>query len=104
MPTNARRRYGGCPTYAEMSLADRKAAEQHGLSPSTFMHREYFLPPGFGDCSFAGLANLGCSPPGTDTRGRCWSLMKTEAHSVRVHEFGHNLGLWHGAEGGEDYG
>jgi len=97
----------GCPYSTEKLEVDRIALETSGLDPSTFHHKEYFIPWYFGTCNWIGFANVGCRHPLLTDRsrsGNCWSFLRTSWPSIRTHELGHNLGLMHASLGTDEYG
>eukprot|EP00964_Phaeocystis_antarctica_P104038 scaffold69234_cov41-Phaeocystis_antarctica.AAC.1 len=98
--------YGSCNYYAIVKDV-RAAADAAGHAASGFTHVEILLPTAMKDigCTWAGLAQVGCSrPKDTPRAGACWSLIRSSSAPVRAHEFGHNIGLGHANSLAREYG
>eukprot|EP00928_Gymnodinium_smaydae_P026454 TRINITY_DN20772_c0_g6_i1.p1 TRINITY_DN20772_c0_g6~~TRINITY_DN20772_c0_g6_i1.p1 ORF type:complete len:808 (-),score=103.10 TRINITY_DN20772_c0_g6_i1:165-2588(-) len=93
-----------CPWDSGARLADQKVMEQYGIDPLQYMHREYFVPFRWGDCSFGGLGVVGCAYPGLGQAGGCRTWIRDKYPMTRAHEFGHNFGLMHAGTPGSEYG
>ena len=80
----------GCK-FQDWGYAAEQAAESAGIDLSQYQHRIFVLPhwQDLPDCSWAGVANVGCS-----TYCRAW-IAEAQSPMVFAHELGHNLGLGH---------
>lgn len=87
----------GCPTETIADRALRLVQDQHGIQPSAFTFREFFIPRSpNGGCAWAGLANVGCAHYKLLPRpGFCRAFYQVNSGFVRAHELGHNMGLGH---------
>ena len=95
---------GTCDVEVEIALADSKA-KALGLQPTTYAHKEYFVPYAFGSCEWGGLALVGCNRAGHSTvDNACWAMIRDQYPTTRLHEFGHNLGLYHAGDPDTEYG
>ncbi len=72
-------------------MAAEDAAQAAGVDLSLYRHRVLVLPRhnDLPDCSWAGVANVGCS-----SFCRAW-IAEGESPMVFAHELGHNLNLAH---------
>ena len=73
--------------------------ETMGFANSDFLHRVYFLPQQWSDCSFSGLAWFECR----ETMA-CKTWMRVASVITLAHELGHNLGLLHSGTDFKDIG
>ena len=69
--------------------ADAAVVAQHGINPTDYDHRSYFIPQQLGGCTFGGLGYVGCSS------AYCKTWIRQPAGGTLGHELGHNLGVWH---------
>eukprot|EP00962_Isochrysis_galbana_P048377 scaffold20143_cov118-Isochrysis_galbana.AAC.1 len=87
---------GTCDVYTEMDLANSRAWSLLGINVNSYVHKEYFVPYAFGNCGWGGYATVGCASPGASfSGGACWAMVRDSFPTTRLHEFGHNLGLYH---------
>jgi hypothetical protein len=87
---------GTCDVSTEMSLADSRALSLNNVDVTDYIHKEYFVPSVFGSCSWGGYATVGCARPGYSfSGGACWAMERDSFPTTRLHELGHNLGLYH---------
>lgn len=75
----------------------KQAAVQMGIDLSIYQHIMYVLPQNV-DCSWGGLANLGCRNSNCDSWVRAYDPSLVYSQLIYVHELGHNLGMGHSSK------
>ena len=89
-----------CSGYSSISTEVEDIARSNGIDPSQWTHRAFYFPASIA-CSWAGLANVGC----TSTACSSWyDSSHVNWPTLLPHEIGHNLGLSHAGVDWDDNG
>lgn len=85
----------GCDPH-DWATRARQAAAQMGINISLYQHIMYVLPQNV-QCSWAGIAYLGCQSPFCYSWVRAYNPNNVYSQLIYIHELGHNLGMGHSA-------